>query len=104
MQNKVNNFNDKMNCHKNPMPAYARLMDIQSELGELSKEYLKGSNYGTKSFEIHDDFILEYGDTLYSMLSLANELGFDAENSLDRVLQKYQDRIDKNGSMDSGKI
>ena len=103
MQNKVKNFNEKMNCHKKPMPTYARLMDIQSEMGELVKEYLKGSKYGTKDFTMHSDFELEFGDTLYSMLCLANECGLDAEKSLDKVLEKYKKRIEENGTMGSKK-
>ena len=51
MQNKVKEFNEIRICHKESMPIYARLLDIESELGELSKEYLKGSSYGTKIFE-----------------------------------------------------
>ena len=103
MQKKVKDFNDKMNCHKEPMPTYARLMDIQSEMGELVKEYLKGSKYGTLPFTMHSDFELEFGDTLYSMLCLANETGIDAEKSLDRVLTKYKKRIEENGTMGSKK-
>ena len=62
MQNLVKDFNDKKSCHKDPMPVYARLMDIESEIGELEKEYLKSSNYGTKDFEVTDDFKEEFGD------------------------------------------
>ncbi|MBQ7797794.1 MAG: hypothetical protein IJ371_01575 [Clostridia bacterium] len=47
MQNKVKNFNDNRTCHKKPMPTFARILNIQSEMGELSKEYLKNSKYGT---------------------------------------------------------
>ena len=45
---------------------------------------------------------LEYGDALYSLLSLAEETGIDSEEALRKVLKKYQDRIDKNKSMGSG--
>lgn len=103
MQNKVREFNDNMNCHREPMPTHARLIDIQSELGELVKEYLKGSKYGTKPFVMHEDFELEFGDTLYSMLCLANETGIDAEKTLDRILEKYRKRIEENGTMGSKK-
>jgi len=103
MQKKVKEFNDKMNCHKEPMPTYARLMDIQSEFGELTKEYLKGTKYGTKSFEMHHDFELEFGDTMYSILCLANELELDAEKCLEMVLEKYKSRIEQNGTMGSKK-
>ena len=103
MQNKVKNFNDNKSVHTRPMPVSARIMDINSEMGELAKEYLKATNYGTKDFEITDDFVMEYGDVLYSMLSLANELNIDANKSIEMVLEKYQNRIDNKKDMGSGR-
>ena len=103
MQQKVKNFNQKMPCHKQPMPTWARVADIQSEVGELSKEVLKASKYGVKPFELNDNFVMEFGDCLYSLLSLANELNIDAEQALDKVLQKYQKRITDNQNMGSGR-
>ena len=102
MQNKVSTFNNERNCHLKPMPAYARLLDIQSELGELCKEYLKGTKYGTQELELHEDFKLEFGDVLYSLLSLADELEIDADECLDKVIAKYKARINEHSSMDSG--
>ncbi len=101
MQQKVIDFNKKKTAHQTKMPPDARLLDIQSELGELSKEYLKNSRYGTQQFEITDDFCLEFGDVLYSLFSLAEELGVDAENCLDKVLEKYKKRLAKKGKMGS---
>ena len=103
MQNKVKEFNELKNTHYAQMPAYARLLDIQSELGELSKEYLKNSKYGTEEFVLTDDFKFEFGDTLYSLLSLADELNIDSSECLDLVLEKYKQRINQNGSMGSKK-
>ena len=102
MQNKVKKFNSEMKCHRKTMPVYARILDISSEMGELAKEYLKASKYGTQDFVLNDDFIVEYGDIVYSILSLANEMGIDAENSLDLAIQKYKNRIEKKNNMGSG--
>ena len=44
----------KKTAHKKPMPVYARILDIQSELGELAKEYLKHSRYGTVDFDLQN--------------------------------------------------
>lgn len=103
MQKTVKDFNDNKSVHTRPMPVSARIMDINSEMGELAKEYLKATNYGTKDFELTDDFVMEYGDVLYSMLSLANELNIDANHSLDMILDKYQKRISQNNDMGSGR-
>ena len=98
LQNKVKEFNQTI-PHKKAMPTMARLMDISSELGELLKEYLKSTKYGTKDFEMTDDFELEFGDVLYSLLSLANESGINSELALDKVIQKYSSRIKNHGNM-----
>ena len=102
MQNKVLEFNRNMPCHSKPMPVSARILDIQSELGELGKEVLKASRYGTEGFAKTEDFEMELGDALYSILSLANETGIDAEVALDKVLEKYRKRIENKGNMGSG--
>ena len=102
MQEKVSNFNKEINCNYETMPVYARLLDIQSELGELAKEYLKTSQYGTCNFSLEEDFKLEFGDVLYSLFSLANEVNIDANECLNKVILKYKERIKNNSSMDSG--
>ena len=103
MQNKVKEFNDEKNCHREPMPVYARLLDIESEVGELAKEYLKGSSYGTKEFEMTDDFKEEFGDVFYALLALSNEMNISAEECLDIALKKLKDRMNKNNSFGSGR-
>ena len=103
MQKKVKTFNDEKKCHREPMPVYARLLDIESEIGELAKEYLKSSKYGTRDFEMTDDFKEEFGDVLYAILSLSNELEIKAEECLDRALEKMKKRMEKNNSFGSGR-
>ena len=103
MQNKVKIFNDSRTCHKKPMPTSARILNIQSELGELAKAYLKNSKYGTQQFELIDDFKEEFGDVLYSIISLANELDISCEECLNNTLDKLKTRMEANNSMGSGK-
>lgn len=103
MQKQVEEFNNLRGCHEKPMPVFARILDIQSELGELSKEVLKNSKYGTEEFVFSEDFEMEFGDVLYSLLSLGNECGLDAEKALDKVLDKYKKRIEDKKSMGSGR-
>lgn len=101
MQDKVKKFNKNKGVHEIPMPVNARLLDISSELGELNKEYLKSSSYGTKNFMVSENFKMEFGDVLYSLLSLANETNIDANECLDMALNKYNDRIKNKKSMGS---
>ena len=103
MQNKVKEFNESKGCHKKTMPVYARILNIDSELGELEKEYLKNSKYGTADFVLTEDFKMEYGDCLYALLSLACEQNLDAEECFNLAINKYKNRIEKNNNMASGK-
>lgn len=102
MQNKVKIFNDNKTCHKVPVPVPARILNIQSEIGELAKSYLENSKYGTQPFELNDDFKGELGDVLYAIMSLANELNISCEECLDAALTKYKNRINNANSMKSG--
>ena len=104
MQNKVKEFNEKiMVAHEETMPVSARLLDIESEIGELAKEYLKATNYGTTNFGLSLDFEEEFGDVLYALLSLANETGIDCEKSLNVVLNKLESRLKKKNDIGSGR-
>lgn len=103
MQNKINTFNNTNSKYITPCPVHTRLIDIISEMGELSKEYIKSTNYGNSQFVLTDSFKEEYGDVLYSMLSLATELGIDSEDCIDKVLEKMEKRIIKNKTIGSGR-
>ena len=102
MQSKVEEFNKK-NRGSEPLEVAARLMDIQSEMGELAKEFLKATDYGSKDFVLTHDFELELGDVLYSIYSLACELGINSDEAVQKVLDKYQKRIDEKANMGSGR-
>ena len=71
----------------------ARLLDLASETGELSKEMLLATDYGKRPFELSDAFGLEFGDVLFALLCVANEANLDAEASLNAALKKYAARL-----------
>ena len=82
---------------------FVRLADIQSELGELSKEILKATRYGktetpTRHISIED----EYGDLLFSVLALGVELKTQPEYCVRKSLEKYEKRLAKTGQIGSG--
>ena len=89
------------------MPVYARLLDIESEVGELAKEYLKGSSYGTKEFEMTDDFKEEPDMAGFTVCYVSRDVavmamrengklipGF-ANMSLDDYRNYYQNAVDE---------
>jgi len=81
-------------------PPEHRLLDTFSELGEAAKEILKMSNYGRDEFQFREAVKGELGDTLYSLIAVANSLDVDLEKELEKVLEKYKKRLEK-GSPDS---
>ena len=78
-----------------------RVLDIVSEIGELSKEILKASNYGKSSYVSNEKIKLELGDVLFSLITLANSLDVNLEAALETVLKKYEKRIEKGLTPDS---
>lgn len=80
----------------------SRLLDVISELGELSKEVLKASDYGKKpDIDCTEDLILEFGDVFFSLNCLANTLGIDMNKALELALAKYEKRFIERSSISS---
>ncbi len=82
---------------------WVRFLDFSSEAGELSKELLKASEYGTRSVEPVPSMEEELGDCVFSLLCLADSLGLDALAALESSLRKYERRFQTTGKIGSGK-
>ena len=83
-------------------PAHTRLLDLSSEVGELSKEYLKSTDYGRKPFgKPAAGWQDELGDVLFSLVCLANTTGVNLETVLQRALDKYDERFRRAGGAGS---
>ncbi len=80
-----------------------RLLDLVSEVGELCKEALKGSDYGQTSFEPTEEWESELGDAFFSLICMANTTGVNLETALNIVLTKYEKRISRKGEAGSGR-
>jgi len=78
-----------------------RVIDLVSEVGELSKEVLKSTNYGKSDFAITDAFKEELGDVYFSLLLLAEKTNVDLEELLESVLLKYRNRLVKRNNIGS---
>ena len=76
-------------------PLEHRLLDLSSEVGELSKEVLKMSNYGKNELVYREEFKGELGDVFYSLITIANYFDIDMEEALTWVLKKYEKRLAK---------
>lgn len=80
-----------------------RIIDLASEIGELSKEVLKGTKYGNRQFEKTEEWQSEIGDVLFSLICIANETDTNLEDCLEYVLNKYENRFINKGDLSSGK-
>ena len=77
----------------------ARMLDLSSEVGELAKEVLKATGYGTRPRAPTPSMEEELGDCLFSLLCLSESLGLEARPALEKVLPKYQRRFAESGEI-----
>ena len=99
-QRTVANFVEE---HDIEAPIHARLLDLSSEVGELSKEYLESTNYGREPFEVRTDgWQDELGDVFFSLVCLANSTGVNLQTALQGSLEKYEKRLRREGDVGSG--
>jgi NTP pyrophosphatase (non-canonical NTP hydrolase) len=78
-------------------PIEYRFLDLISELGEVAKEMIKMTDYGTKKSKFRKEIVSELGDAFYSLIAVANYYDVDLEEALNLILQKYSKRIKKGG-------
>lgn len=84
------------------IPIRDRLLDLVSEVGELSKEVLLNTDYGKTAFQPDECWERELGDVLFALLCLANATEVDLSGALRVVLEKYRIRREESGEIGSG--
>lgn len=92
IQEKIKKFCKKYGIDS---PVEHRALDLVSEVGEVSKEILKMTNYGKTAPKLREEIKMELADVLFALVVLSNKLGVDLEKSLDEVLKKYEKRLKK---------
>jgi len=98
LQNRVNKFIEENGLETS---LETRLLDLLSEVGELAKATLKGTNYGKESFEVTDAWRDEFGDVLFAIFVLAKQTDVSVEDALLAALKKYEGRIKSSGEVGS---
>ncbi len=83
--------------HDLEAPADIRLLDLVSEVGELAKEILVASDYGTRPPDTGPGWAEELADVYFSLLCLANATGVGLTEQLAEVLEKYESRLTEGG-------
>jgi NTP pyrophosphatase (non-canonical NTP hydrolase) len=90
-------------AHDLDAPVEARVLDLASEVGELAKDVLKGSDSGRAPFAPPEGWDGELADALFALLCLANSTGVDLDTALTAALAKYADRLAARGDAGSGR-
>lgn len=98
MVSMIKDFNKRLG---GSLDAETRMMDISSEAGELAKEVIKSTSYGEKRFQKTNGVENELGDLLYSVISFALENGIDPKGAVEKVILKYENRLNMKGNMGS---
>jgi NTP pyrophosphatase (non-canonical NTP hydrolase) len=93
---------DFCNKHNINCSVENRLLDLVSEIGELSKEVLKASDYGkTASTTYTQNMQMELGDVLFSLVCVANAMNIDMDQALALALRKYEKRFAERAKISS---
>ncbi len=79
-------------------------MDFASEVGEVAKEILELTNYGKREHIYNSDLARELGDSLYSLIVLANIYNINLEEQLHNSLEKYKIREQKRKDLTQCKV
>ncbi len=98
LQKKVQDFFQDNNLE---LSVEHRVVDLMSEVGELSKEILLSTSYGKSEFKSTDNLKNELGDVFYSLIVLANSFDIDMEEILDKTLDKYSKRMKEKSDLGS---
>lgn len=81
----------------------SRLLDLVSEIGELAKEVLKGTDYGANEYTQTSKWEDELADIFFSLICLANSTNINLEDALERSINKLQQRMNETGEAGSGR-
>ena len=76
-------------------------LDLVAEVGEVAKGILRTTRYGRSPLSPSPEIEEELGDSLYSLLTLAEACGVDAGEALQTVLAKYEQRLKQHGDAGS---
>lgn len=78
--------------------AYVRLVDCMAEIGEVSHDLLRETDFGRTQINDTSRLHNELGDVYFALLALADACHVDLEAALDDVIEKYHNRFSTHGT------
>ena len=82
------------------------VLDLVSEVGEVAKEIIKATQYGSTGEALSPEYHTaelagELGDVLYSLCMLAESAGIDLDTAFTQTVEKYEQRWQNKGEISS---
>ena len=79
---------------------YVQFIHLVEEVGELGEALTvrKGdrkAGKGENALSDHNDLEEEFGDVLYTLLELGNQLNFDLSTALEKTFVRYNNKLNK---------
>jgi NTP pyrophosphatase (non-canonical NTP hydrolase) len=75
-----------------------RALDLCAESGELAQAILRDAGYGKREVaKVSEKTVAELGDSIFSLLCMANEMNVDVEEVLRNTLATYEKRWQRGG-------
>lgn len=96
-QSEVKELSKKFNFNWSSYLQFIHLVEEVGELGEALTVH-KGDRIagtGKKALADHSDLEEEFGDVLFTLLELGNQLNFDLTSSLDKTFKRYNKKLNK---------
>jgi NTP pyrophosphatase (non-canonical NTP hydrolase) len=87
----------KFNFNWSNYVQYIRLVEEVGELGEALTVHQgdRQSGSGESALADHADLDEEFGDILFTLFQLANQLSIDLDQAMDYTFQRYQEKLQK---------
>jgi len=101
MNNQQQKVADFMRLYQLQHDPTTHALDLTSEVGEVTKEILLATDYGHEALQVRPELVNELGDTLYSLLALAEACDIDIDETLTRALEKYESRLGQQSEVKS---
>lgn len=88
---------DKFDFNWSTYVQYIHLVEEVAELGEAItvNNGDRKSGSGEKALADHSDIAEEIGDSLFSVIAVANKLNIDSAEALEAAFKRYQNKLDK---------
>jgi NTP pyrophosphatase (non-canonical NTP hydrolase) len=97
LQEEVHDLAMKFNFNWSNYVQYVHLVEEVAELGEALtvKEGDRTAGSGESALADHNDLLEEFGDVLFTVCELANQLDIDLNKAMEYTFKRYEAKLEK---------